>query len=100
VNTILIYKNLLSCGTSKVIFILGMNKKVKAMFVCQVDKWLVVLAGFVGQFDTTRLITEKGALKKCLHEIQLQGIFSISDQGGKAQPIVDGAIPVLVALVQ
>jgi hypothetical protein len=23
-------------------------------------------------------------LRKCLHEIQLQGIFSISDQGGKA----------------
>ena len=34
------------------------------------------------------VITEKGAkelqLGKCLHEIQLWGIFSISDQGGKA----------------
>jgi hypothetical protein len=35
--------------------------------------------------STFGLITEKGALVgKCLHEIQLWGIFSISDQGGKA----------------
>lgn len=35
---------------------------------------------------------------KYLHKIQLLGIFSISDQGGRAQPIVGGAIRVLVVL--
>jgi hypothetical protein len=35
-------------------------------------------------------------LGKCLHEIQLWGIFSISDQGGG--PIVGGTIPELVVL--
>ena len=36
--------------------------------------------------------------KKCLHEIQLWGIFSISDQWGRTQPIADGAISGLVVL--
>ena len=44
------------------------------------------------------VITEKGASVggKGLHEIQLWGIFSISDQGGKAP--VGGNIPGLVVL--
>jgi hypothetical protein len=37
-------------------------------------------------------------LRKCLHEIQLWGIFSINDQGGRAQHLVGGAIPGLVVL--
>ena len=42
--------------------------------------WLVLC-----QLDTAGVITEKGdSVGKCLHEIQLSGIFSISDQGGKA----------------
>jgi hypothetical protein len=35
-------------------------------------------------------------LRKCLHEIQLWGIFSISDQGGR--PLVGGTISGLVVL--
>jgi hypothetical protein len=35
-------------------------------------------------------------LRKCLHEIQLEGFFSISDQGGR--PLVGGAISGLVVL--
>jgi hypothetical protein len=35
-------------------------------------------------------------LGKYLHEIQLWGIFSVGDQGGRT--IVDGAIPGLVVL--
>ena len=46
-----------------------------------------------------KIITEKGAsVEKCLHEIQLYGIFSISGQWDKAQPIVGGAIPGLLVL--
>jgi hypothetical protein len=37
-------------------------------------------------------------LRKCLHEIQLWGIFSISDQGGK-RPLVGGTISGLAVLV-
>ena len=37
-------------------------------------------------------------MEKCLQEIQLQGIFSISDQCGRALPIVGNVIPGLVAL--
>ena len=41
--------------------------------MCQVDKGSIVLAGFICQL-----------LKLDLDKIQLWGIFSISDQGGKA----------------
>jgi hypothetical protein len=45
----------------------------------------VVLAGFVCQLDTGWSYHRKELqVRKCLHEIQLWGIFSISDQGGKA----------------
>ena len=45
------------------------------------------------------VITEKGAfLEEMSHAIQLQGIFSISDQGRRAQPIVGGAIAGQVVL--
>jgi hypothetical protein len=37
-------------------------------------------------------------LRKCLHEIQLWGIFSISDQGVEDGGIVGGVIPGLVVL--
>ena len=37
-------------------------------------------------------------LRKCFFEIQLWGIFSISDQWRRAQPVVSGAIPGLVVL--
>ena len=40
--------------------------------------WLVLC-----QLDTAGGITEKGASVEEMPEIQLQGIFSISDQGGK-----------------
>jgi hypothetical protein len=32
-------------------------------------------------------------LRKCLHEIQVYSIFSISDQGGRDKLTVGGAIP-------
>ena len=50
-------------------------------------------------FNLTQLeLSQKKELqfRKCLHEIQLQGIFSISDQGGG--PLVGGAISGLVVL--
>jgi hypothetical protein len=43
--------------------------------------FLSVLAGFVSTWHKLELSQRKG---KCVHEIQLWGIFSISDQGGKA----------------
>ena len=45
-----------------------------------------VLAGFGCHLDTRLELSQRKEhqLGKCLHEIQLQGIFSISDQGGKA----------------
>jgi hypothetical protein len=55
----------------------------RKLYIYKIDcsvYWLVLC-----QLDTARVITEKGAsLRKCLHEIELLGIFSISDQGGKA----------------
>ena len=43
--------------------------------------WLVLCVNLT----QAGVITEKGASGgKCLHEIQLWGIFSISDQGGRA----------------
>lgn len=38
-------------------------------------------------------------LRKCFHELQPCGAFSASDQAGRAQPTVGGAIPGLVVLV-
>ena len=37
-------------------------------------------------------------MRKCFHEIQLQDIFSISEQLSMAQPIVSGDIPGLMVL--
>ena len=37
-------------------------------------------------------------LRKCLHKVQLWGIFSNSDQWGRAQPMVSGTIPWPVVL--
>jgi hypothetical protein len=43
--------------------------------------WLVLCVNLT----QTGVITEKGAsVGKCLHELQLQSIFSITDQGGRA----------------
>ena len=43
--------------------------------------WLVLCVNLT----QAGVITEKGvSLRKCLHEIQLQDIFLISDQGGRS----------------
>jgi hypothetical protein len=56
-----------------------------------------VLADFVSTRHKLELSQRKEyQLKKCLHEIQLLGIFSTSGQG--SGPIVGGAIPGLVVL--
>jgi hypothetical protein len=55
------------------------------VFVYQVDKgslyWLVLGVNLT-QLELSQ--RKELQLRKCLHEIQLQGIFSISGQGGKA----------------
>jgi hypothetical protein len=56
-----------------------------------------VLASFVSAWHKLELSQGKELqLRKCLHEIQLWGIFSISDQGGG--PLVGGTISGLVVL--
>jgi len=56
--------------------------------------WLVLCVNLT----QAGVITKKESQKSCLDETQLQGIFSTSGQGGRTQPIVDGAVPEPVVL--
>ena len=56
--------------------------------------WLKVLCNKLESSEEN-----KTQLKKCLYGPQISGIFLISDQYQRVQPIVGGAIPGLVVLV-
>jgi hypothetical protein len=57
--------------------------------------WLVLCVNLT-QLELSQ--RKEPPLRKCLHESQLLGIFSISDQVGRAQSTVGDAIPRLVVL--
>jgi hypothetical protein len=63
-------------------------------------KWVSALAGFLSTWHKLELPQRKEPpLRKCLHEIQLFGIFSINDLGGGGRPSpCGGAISGLVFL--
>jgi hypothetical protein len=57
------------------------------------------MESFVSTWNKLELSERReGQLRKCLQKIQIQGIFLISDQWRRVQPIVGGAIPRLVVL--
>ena len=72
------------------------------MFVCQVDKGSVELAGFVCQLDTARVIREIREEGTSVEKMPPQDPdvrhFPINDQQRKVHPMLGGAIPGQVVL--
>lgn len=60
--------------------LLSLNNSYWLVFLCQLD------------------MSQSQQRGKCVLETQAEGVFSISDQGGRAQPVVSDAIRGLVVL--